>query len=412
LLTATTVGVGLVSFVVVGRGMFGVAVTRHLSPHADVTVVGPDPAAGGREAYGAHHDEGRIIREVSRDPLWIDLVRRARAGMSDLDASLVVPCGVLTATTQSGPDYLGVAKQIRSQRGADVRTLTPDAVRSAFPNLRFGPDESILYEPAAGHFSPRRYVALATARARAHGTTVMTGTVRTLRSSSAGVEIDLDDGSHLRADTVVIATGAFAAGSHLLPRALALRAKSEVYAMAELSDDQVRSLTGMPAVVRTVSHPDLADLYVLPPIRYPDGRVYIKVGANTMTDHWLDDPAQVRDWYHHGDSDNPLPAFREVLTDLLPHIEARSWHTRRCADAYTAHRRPYIGAIEPGRLIVALGGNGRSAQAADAIGAITAELALTGRWTTGLPPDTFQLIPAHNTWAEMTLLTHSTSDGS
>jgi hypothetical protein len=97
--------------------------------------------------------------------------------------------------------------------------------------------------------------------------------------------------------------------------------------------------------------------------------------------------AAVRAWYDHGDEDGPLPALREVLTGLLPDARIRSWHTRRCADAYTAHRHPYIDILEPGRLIIALGGNGRGAQAADAVGYLIAHLALTGQWQSGLPRD-------------------------
>ena len=160
----------------------------------------------------------------------------------------------------------------------------------------------------------------------------------------------------------------------------------------------------MPCIIRTIDHPQLADLYVLPPIRYPDGRTYLKVGANTMIDHWLPDPAAVRAWYDHGDDDGPLPAFREVLAGLLPGVRVRSWHTRRCADAYTAHRRPYIDILEPGRLTIALGGNGRGAQAADAIGQLTADLALTGQWQSDLPRDAFRHIPGNGPWNGMTLL--------
>jgi hypothetical protein len=89
-----------------------------------------------------------------------------------------------------------------------------------------------------------------------------------------------------------------------------------------------------------IGHPKLSDLYVLPPIRYPDGRTYLKFGANTMIDRWLPDPAAVRAWYDHGDDDGPLPALREALTDLLPAVRIRFWHTRRCADAYTAIATP------------------------------------------------------------------------
>jgi sarcosine oxidase len=391
-----------VDYLIVGNGMFGAAIARYLAPYASVTMVGPGARAG-EGAYGAHHDEGRIIGDLSRDVVWSELNRLARDGMTELDPMLITPCGALTAATRDGPGYPGVAARLREQ-GADIRTLTADAACAGFPMARFGPDETVLYQPAAGHFSPRRYVALATQSAQGNGATITPGTVRVLHTSAAGVEAELDDGRRLRAGAAVVAGGAFAAGSDLLPVPVALRAKSEVYVMAGLDDQQAAELHAMPCINRTISHPEVADLYVLPPIRYPDGRSYLKFGANTMTDRWLPDPAAVRAWYDHGEGDGPLPALREVLAGLLPEVRVRSWHTRRCADAYTAHRRPYIDILEPGRLIIALGGNGRGAQAADAVGQLTARLALTGRWESGFPRDAFRHVPAHGPWNGMTLL--------
>jgi sarcosine oxidase len=393
----------VVHFLVVGNGMFGAATARYLAPHAQVTVVGA-------EAYGAHHDEGRITGELGRDALWSELNRRARPGMAELDPALITPCGALTATTGSGPDYPGVAAEIRDRHGSGIRTLTPAEARTRFPMLRFGPDDTILHQPAAGHFSPRRYVAAATKAARAQGAVIVPGTVRGLRSSGTGVDAELGDGRRVHADTAIVTTGAFAAGSALLPVPVELRAKSEVYVMAELDDRQAAELRALPCVSRTITHPHLADLYLLPPIRYPDGRTYLKLGANTMTDRWLPDPAAVQAWYHHGDDAGPLPDLRAVLADLravlaalLPGIRVRSWHTRRCADAYTAHYHPYIGALSPG-IVAALGGNGRGAQAADAIGLLTARLALTGEWQSDLPRAAFSPVPAPGAWDGMTLL--------
>jgi len=380
-----------VDFLIVGGGMFGAATARHLAPRASVTVIGPEVRTDGSPAYGAHHDEGRIISDLSRDVVWSELNRRARAGLAELDSTLITPCGALTMTTPERP-------------GADIRTLTADQAQAGFPLVRFGPDETILHQPAAGYFSPRRYVALATRSAQANGATITPGTVRELRISGAGAEADLDDGRRVRASAAIVASGAFAAGSDLLPLPVALRAKSEVYVMAELHEQQAAGLDAMPSISRTINHPELADLYMLPPIRYPDGRTYLKFGANTMIDRWLPDPAAVRAWYDHGDADGPLPAMREVLAGLLPDIRVRSWHTRRCADAYTAHRRPYIDILEPGRLTIALGGNGRGAQAADAVGQLTAGLALTGQWPSDLPRDAFRHVPADGPWNGMILL--------
>jgi sarcosine oxidase len=393
-----------VDYLIVGNGMFGAAIARYLAPHATVTLVGPQARTDGPGAYGAHHDEGRIIGDLSRDLVWSELNRYARDGMTDLDPALITPCGALTATTRGGPDYLSVAAQIRERQSADIRTLTADAACASFPMARFSRNETIWYQRAAGYFSPRRYVALATRSAQAHGATITSGTVRALHLSATGIKAELSDGRRLRAGAAIVASGAFAAGSDLLPVPVALKAKSEVYAMAELDDQQAADLDTMPCINRTINHPQLADLYVLPPIRYPDGRTYLKAGANTMIDHWLPDPAAVRAWYDHGHDDGPLPALRQVLTGLLPGIRIRAWHTRRCADAYTAHRHPYIDILEPGRLTIALGGNGRGAQAADAVGQLTADLALTGQWQSDLPHDAFRHIPAHGPWNGMTLL--------
>jgi glycine/D-amino acid oxidase-like deaminating enzyme len=103
----------------------------------------------------------------------------------------------------------------------------------------------------------------------------------------------------------------------------------------------------------------------------------------------------VRAWYRHGDDDaSMLPALRAVLADLLPGIRVRSWRTRRCADAYTAHYHPYIGTLAPG-IVAVLGGNGRGAQAADAVGHLAARIALTGEWESDLPPG--RLLPRSRT---------------
>ena len=390
-------------FLIVGDGMFGAAIARHLAPHAKVTMVGHEARADGSGAYGAHHDEGRIIGDLSRDVVWPELNRRSHDGMTELDPTLITPCGALTATTRGGPGYLSAAARIGERQSAEIRTLTADAASAGFPMVRFGPDETIWYQPAAGYFSPRRYVALATQSAQAHGATITSGTVRALHTSTTGTEAELG-GRRLRAEAAIVASGAFAAGSDLLPVPVALRAKSEVYVMAELDDQQAADLDAIPCINTTIDHPQLADLYVLPPIRYPEGRTYLKIGANTMIDHWLPDPAAVRAWYDHGSDDGPLPALRKALTSLLPGVRVRAWHTRRCADAYTAHRHPYIDILEPGRLTIALGGNGRGAQAADAVGQLTAGLALTGQWHSDLPRDAFRHIPGRGPWNGMTLL--------
>jgi sarcosine oxidase len=383
--------------------MFGAATARYLAPHASVTVIGPSASAVGARGYGAHHDEGRIIGDFSRDPVRSEMNRLARLGITELDPDLITRCGVLTATAGNSAD-LGVAARIREQRSADISVLTSGEAHDRFAMAAFDSGEAVLSQPDAGHFSPRRYVELCLQSARSRGARVIEGTVQALRVSGGGVEAGFGDGRKVRAWAAIVANGAFAAGSFLLPRPIALRARSEIYAMAEIDEPQAAALAGMPCIKRTIEHPELADLYMIPPIRYPDGHLYIKAGANTIMDQWLAGPAAVRTWYDHGHSDGPLPALRELVTSLLPGIRVSSWHTRRCGDAHTAHAMPYIDVLEPGRLIIALGGNGRGARHADAVGQLTAGLALTGEWHSSLPRDAFRHVPAGDGWTGMPLL--------
>jgi sarcosine oxidase len=392
-----------VDFLIVGNGMFGAATARYLAPHASVTVIGPPASVNDTRGYGAHHDEGRIIGDYSRDAVRSELNRLARVGITELDPELIVRCGVVTATPSSSAD-LGVVARLREQHGTDISVLTPGEANARFPMAAFDSSETVVSQPDAGHFSPRRYVTLCLQSARSSGATVISGTVQALRVSGGGVEAEFEDSRQVRAGAAIVANGAFAAGSQLLPRSVALRARSEIYAMAEVDERQAAELAGMPCVKRTIEHPDLADLYVIPPIRYPDGHFYIKAGANTTMDQWLADPAAVRAWYDHGHSDGPLSALREIVASLLPNIQVSSWRTRRCGDAHTAHAMPYIDVLEPGRLIVALGGNGRGARHADAVGQLTAGLALSGEWQSSLPRDTFRHVPPAGEWTGMPLL--------
>lgn len=42
--------------------------------------------------------------------------------MTELDPTLITPCGAVTATTRDAPGYLDVAALLRERSGADIRT--------------------------------------------------------------------------------------------------------------------------------------------------------------------------------------------------------------------------------------------------------------------------------------------------
>jgi sarcosine oxidase len=198
--------------------------------------------------------------------------------MTELDPDLIVPCGVLTATTSNSSD-LGVAARLSDQHGADISVLTSGETHARFPMAASDFGEAALSQPDAGHFSPpalRRTLPPVGALLWNYGHSRDRSNPPCLRY---GVEAGLEDDRQVRAGAAIVANGAFAAGSQMLLRPVVLRAKSEIYVMAEVDEQQAAELAGMPCIKRTIEHPELADLYVIPPIRYPDGHFYIKAGA-------------------------------------------------------------------------------------------------------------------------------------
>jgi sarcosine oxidase len=161
----------------------------------------------------------------------------------------------------------------------------------------------------------------------------------------------------------------------------------------------------MPSVLYLLEHPELDDVYIVPPIRYPDGKWYIKIGGSRKHAPVLDDVDSMnrsmrnqsmrnrsmqnpsmqnrarRDRSPDSDAgDDQLPALREVLQDVLPDVRFDAWRSKPCLITDTASGLPYVDRVENG-VWVAFGGNGHAAKSSDALGALAARFALEGRWT-------------------------------
>ena len=93
---------------------------------------------------------------------------------------------------------------------------------------------------------------------------------------------------------VLVAAGAYS--NRLLPEPLAVALRPEVVVLGEVSDEQATKLAEMPAFIHLLEHPGLDDVYVNPPMRYPDGKTYIKIGGSHQQAEILDGPEAVDQW--------------------------------------------------------------------------------------------------------------------
>ncbi|MEZ4681799.1 MAG: hypothetical protein R2932_47060 [Caldilineaceae bacterium] len=122
------------------------------------------------------------------------------------------------------------------------------------------------------------------AAAQQQGCTIIDQLAVEVQSSASGVTVKLANGKRLGAKKVLIAAGAFTNfhGLLLWPLPLLLKTEATIWADTETAE----RLRTMPAVGYNIDDPDIDDIYMAPPLRYPDGQYKIKLGCNTKGELW------------------------------------------------------------------------------------------------------------------------------
>jgi sarcosine oxidase len=382
---------------VVGKGMIGSAAARHLARQTDgVALIGPDEPpvrAEHHDVFGSHYDEGRIYRILDADPIWGRLAERSIARYAEIEAQSGIPfheqVGMLAATVAAPDDFVEAYARTGEALSVAFDRLAAADLARRFPYLRFGADTAGVFEPrTSGHISPRRLVAAQTVAAERHGATVIREPVHALRLSDGGVEVATASGRTLRADQALVATGAFANVHDVLPRPLDIVVRGRTIVLAEVDAARRERLAGMPSLIVGGTAP-LDDPYILPPIRYPDGRWYVKLGTGAF-EHRLETMPELVEWFRHAGAAEDREALHQTLLSLIPALDGAPVHTDTCAVTATASGHPYVDLIAEGRVCVAVGGNGKAAKSSDEIGRLAAGLLLAGAWCDDLPAEAFR----------------------
>ncbi len=195
-------------------------------------------------------------------------------------------------------------------------------------------------------------------------------------------------GTSIEATYVVVAAGPHADELTGIPCAL-IDVVAETVVLARVPAGEQRRLAGLPSIIVD----DLANdhLYIVPPTEYPDGHVYVKLGA-TRRDRWVVSARERREWMSGTQHEADLEWLRGLLLGVLPGLRVESWSTKPCLIPDTPTKLPYLEIVETG-LVMAVGTNGYAAKSADAIGALAAGLVCNGQWTDPeLDPASFTLI--------------------
>ena len=364
---------------VIGRGLIGSAAGRHLSMISDgIAVIGPnepeDPVKH-EGVFASHYDEGRMVRFVDPQISWSITAKRSIERFLQLQ----MDSGINFFTTSGylglqGPeflDYLEGSEFSAKTVNANFKRINADEIRKDYPFLSIDDNTVGLVESGlAGHISPRNMVNAQTKIARKLGADIIEHEVEKISLNNKAVEITLRNNEKLLAEKVLVATGAFTDACDLLPKSLNLIVYGRTVVLAEIDKHLEEILNIMPTMYVADSN-----AYILPPIKYPDGKTYLKIGIGNKSDKILNSRSELIEWFQGKGSEQDFRDFREYISHLIPSLQdCENWHTKSCAVTQTATGLPYIDYVVEDRIAVATGGNGKAAKSADDWGLFAAQM--------------------------------------
>ena len=246
-----------------------------------------------------------------------------------------------------------------------------------FPWFRFPVGYGGVFEPRnAGHINPRALVGAQVALGEKAGVTVIRSEVASIEQIENMVAVRTVEGASFTGSRVLIAAGGFSISQQLLRRPLDLTVKARTVLFAEVAADDLPRFAGMPSLIGAALRQD-ESYYLLPPIRYPDGTFYIKIGGDP-SDINLASENDVRAWFrgdaNHFAADHMAERLKRVMPSFVP--AALKWSP--CVTTFTRHGYPYIGFTGSDRIAVLTGGNGAAAKSSDEIGRLGALLLENG----------------------------------
>ena len=375
-------------YIIVGRGMMGAAAARHLSQWSDgVALIGPEEPADTRThdgVFASHYDEARITRTIDSDAVWALLANSsiarydAIAAESGIDFYHDVGCLMVGPSRSTGHGYIAGICKAAETLGVEPRLLSSEQLVSEFPSFGFEADCEGVHEASdAGYVNPRALVKAQSLLSVRQGATLVPQTVVSIREEGGLAIVRTAEGDSFTADKVLLAAGGFSIAQGMLETPVKMDVYARTVTFFPIDREDLPQFAGMPSLIyepRDASK----HIYMLPPVAYPDGQVYLKIGGDhddvlTRTD------GEMRAWFRSGGRESVRAHHLSIIEGLVPGIDRSHASTGACVVSKTPSGYPAIGYTESPRIAVLTGGCGAAAKSSDEIGRLGAELLFNGR---------------------------------
>ena len=139
----------------------------------------------------------------------------------------------------------------------------------------------------------------------------------------------------------------------------------------EVSEAEAARIAGMPTLIALL--PNGEDPYMLPPVRYPDGKLYLKMGGDHV-DHALSTPEELTAWFRSSGDPEVAGYVDSLMRARVPTLDILSTSSAACVTTYAPKNIPHFEALSD-RVFTAFGASGRGAKNSDELGRLGALLA-------------------------------------
>ncbi len=373
--------------VVVGGGLIGSAAGKYLSQQSkSVAIVGnAEPAdwQSHAENFGSYYDQGRITRGLDASPLWSELAVASLEAYAEIEHQSGIRFYHNAGAVQVGPsprktdDYIAKTAAAGFANLVDFQNYTSEQFQTICPQLKFPADYAVLHESIqGGYLNPRELVEAQLKIAKDQGATIIREQVNHVETRTDDVKLVTGQGTEIVANQVLVCAGAWS--DYLLDANLGLEVRPRTILLARLNAAEANRLKDIPSVVfyAGVSHPDLTGIYMLPPIRYPDGNIYLKIGGKVVDQYFPESADDLNAWFKTDGSKVETEALKHEIYQVVPGLQAEELIVRPCAVSYTPDGNPLWQEIEQGRLYVCAGGCGAAAKSSNEIGRRAAQMVL------------------------------------
>jgi len=372
--------------IVVGAGLMGSAAARHLAEMGVRTaLVGPaEPKEKSDHTgvFASHYDQARITRKIDKRKNWARFSQEAIKRYPEIadkgEQPFYTPSGAIIAGTEfgEGRDFVLGAQENAVANDVAHIPLRGAALAERFPEFSFPDGILALYEDHdAGWINPRLHVKAEITAATKAGAVLYRDTVVRITEGQGTAQVHCAEGSILTGGKVIVVCGAFSKADGLLPDPIPMRVYARTIAFFELDKAEATRLAKMPSVIYMPPGRH-EDPYILPPVLYPDGKTYIKIGGDAV-DHELETVDEMIAWFRSGGDPVAGAAIAEILVGLMPEIKYRSITYDSCATSFSPNGNPFI-YPQTDHIIALTAGNGAAAKCADEIGRLGALVATGG----------------------------------